>query len=78
VCQAPKLDNILEKTHKIIKNGVGSSQKNWEIRQYLDLTIQPQKIPMKRKELMEKVEGNKSPTNSTRICWLERDLECGE
>jgi hypothetical protein len=26
---------------------------------------------------MEEAEGNKSPTSSSRIWWLERDLECG-
>jgi hypothetical protein len=66
VCQAPKLHSILEKIHKIIKNGVGSSQKwgNKIIPRSVDSTT---KIPTKRKELMEEAEGNKSPTNSTRI-----------
>jgi hypothetical protein len=39
VCQAPKLQNILEKILKIIKNGIGSSQKIGKMRQYLDLKI---------------------------------------
>jgi hypothetical protein len=66
VCQAPKLHSILEKIHKIIKNSVGSSKKrgNKAIPRSDDSTSE---IPTKTKELMEEAEGNKSPTNSSRI-----------
>jgi hypothetical protein len=66
VCQAPKQDNILENIHKIIKNGVGLSQK-WG-NKTIPLSVKSTtKIPTKREEMMEESEGIKSPTNSTKI-----------
>jgi hypothetical protein len=66
VSQAPKLHNILEMIHKIIKNGVESSQK-WENETIPRSVESTTKIPSKREEMMEEFEGIKSPTNSTKI-----------
>jgi hypothetical protein len=70
VCQAPKLHSILEKIHKIVKNGVRSSQKNGGNKTIPRSDDSTTEIPTKRKDLMEEAKRNKSPTNSTRIWWL--------